>query len=239
VTCITARTLIAVAGLGLALLWAPPDSDAQPAGKIPRIGILRQGSPPDPLVGTFLRGLREFGYAEGRNVHIEYRWAEGNVERLPDLAAELVRLKVDVIVAAGVEALDVKRTTGSIPIVMPASSDPVRLGLVASLARPDGNVTGLASLFDEMVGKWVELLKEALPGTSRMAVLRYPEVDPDLTQVRASDAAARSLGVRLYVLNVSRADDLANAFAEARKESSGSSLRLSVRIPLRASSSDH
>jgi len=201
--------------LTMSLLATPLVAEAQQAGKIPRIGVLRQGSSPDPLVEAFRQGLRELGYAEGRNVSIEYRWAEGRAERLPALAAELVRLKVDVIVASGVEALAVKRATTSIPIVMPVSSDPVRLGLVSSLARPGGNVTGLASFFDELAGKWVELLKQVLPRISRMAVLRYPEVDPNLTQLRASEAAARSLGVRLHVLNAGDPDDLATAFAEA------------------------
>ena len=207
----TVRLIITALGL----LAAPLAAEAQQAEKVARIGVLRQGSPPDPLVESFRQGLRELGYAEGRNISIEYRWAEGRAERLPELAADLVRLKVDVIVAAGTDARAAKRASTTIPIVMPISVDPVRLGLVSSLARPGGNVTGLASLFEELGGKWMELLKEALPGISRMAVLRDPEGDRSLNQVRASEAGARSLGVRLQVLNAGRSDGLGTAFAEA------------------------
>ena len=129
---------------GLLALASPLAIQAQTAGKIPRIGILRNTSPPDPLVDAFLQGLQELGYTEGRNIYIEYRWAEGRIERLPDLAAELVRLKVDVIVAAGT-VREAKQATNVIPIVMPTSSDPVKTGLVASLARPGGNVTGFST----------------------------------------------------------------------------------------------
>jgi putative ABC transport system substrate-binding protein len=198
------------------LLAAPLAADAQPAGKNPRIGILRPGSPPDPLLDAFRQGLRELGYDEGRNISIEYRWAEGKDERLPGLAADLVRLKVDVIVA-GVGAVEAaKRATTTIPIVMPVSNDPVRVGLVASLARPGGNITGLTSLSRELPGKWMELLKEALPRVSRVAVLWDPAGDPG--QVSTSEAAARSLGVRLHVLKVGdRTAGFEPAFAEARK----------------------
>ena len=123
---------------------------------------------------------------------IEYRWAEGRDERLPGLAADLVRLKVDVIVASGTETfVAFKQATTAIPIVMPVSTDPVRFGLVASFARPGGNVTGLASLSDELPGKWIELLKEALPRVSRVAVLR--DIASRGTQVGTAEAAARSL----------------------------------------------
>ena len=201
------------------LFAVPLVADAQPAGKVPRIGILRPGSPPDPLLDAFRQGLRELGYDEGRNVSIEYRWAEGRDERLPDLAADLVRLPVDVIVA-GVGAVEAaKHATSTIPIVMPVSSDPVRAGLVASLARPGGNVTGLTSLSGELPGKWMELLKETLPRVSRVAVLWDPAGDP--RQVDTSDAAARSLGVRLHVLKVGRVGGFDPAFAEARKNDAG------------------
>jgi putative ABC transport system substrate-binding protein len=208
----------------LGLLAVPPLGGAahaqeyrtQPAGKIPRIGILRQGSSPDPLVETFRQGLRDLGWVEGRNISIEYRWAEGRTERLPDLAADLVRLGVDVIVAGGADSLAAKRASAATPIVMPVSVDPVGLGLVASLARPGGNVTGLASLWDEMPGKWMELLRDALPGLMRIAILQGPETGRNtLNQVRASQAAARSLNVHLHVLNAGRPEDLATAFAEA------------------------
>jgi putative tryptophan/tyrosine transport system substrate-binding protein len=215
VTCITARTLIAVAGLGLALLWAPPDSDAQPAGKIPRIGILRLGSAPDPLVEAFRQGLRDLGHIEGQNVAIEYRWAEGQDERLPGLAADLVRIGVDVIVAGGTQALAIRDHTTTIPIVMPVAADPVGAGLVASIARPGGNVTGLAFLSEELPGKWMELLKETLPRISRVAILWHPATEAG--QVRVSEAAAESLGLRIHALKVQRPGDLATTFAEAQR----------------------
>jgi putative ABC transport system substrate-binding protein len=203
----------------LALLIAPLAAAAQPAGRSPRIGILRPGSPPDPLLDAFRQGLRELGYDEGRNISIEYRWAEGRDERLSGLAAELVRLKMDVIVA-GVGAVEaVMRVTTTIPIVMPVSTDPVRAGLVTSLARPGGNITGVTTLSGELPGKWLELLKEAVPGISRVAVLWDSAGDP--SQVRTSETAARSLDVRLHVLKVNRADNVESAFVEARKREAG------------------
>jgi putative ABC transport system substrate-binding protein len=141
----------------------------------------------------------------------------GRDERLPGLAAELVRLKVDVIVASGqAPAVAARQATTAIPIVMPVSTDPVRLGLVASLARPGGNVTGFATLYDELPGKWVELLKETLPTVSRVAVL-WDRAGGEPRQVKTSEIAARSLGVRLQVLEVARPDDFGTAFTEAQK----------------------
>ena len=159
----------------IALLAAPLAAQAQPAGKVYRIGTLNLGSPSrSPLAEAFWQGLRELGYVEGRNVIVEARWAEGRPERLPGLAADLVRLKVDVIVADGTVALAAKQATTTIPIVMPLSNDPVRAGLVESLARPGGNVTGQAFLSEDLGGKWMELLKEAVPRVSRVAVLWHP-----------------------------------------------------------------
>jgi len=201
--------------LTVSLVLAPLAVEAQQAAKVPRIGILRSGSPPDPFVEALRQGLRELGYAEGRNITLEYRWAEGRDERLAGLAAELVRLKVDVIVAGGTGALAAKRATTTIPIVMPAIADPVGLGLVASLARPGGNVTGLTGQGDELPGKWMQLLKEAFPRVSRVAVLWDSATSAEL--VRASEAAARSLDIRLQTLTVGRPDDFADAFAEAQK----------------------
>ncbi len=131
------------------LLAAPLAAEAQEARKVARIGVLNSGSPPAPFVESFKQGLRELGYVEGRNISIEYRWAEGRNERLPGLAADLVRLKVDVIVASSQAAVAAKQATTAIPIVMPIITDPVRLGLVASLARPGGNATGFATQNDE------------------------------------------------------------------------------------------
>jgi len=211
------RIGLAVA-LALSLFLAPLTVEGQQTGKMPRIGILRPGSPPDPLVEAFREGLHELGYAEGRNISIEYRWAEGRDERLPSLAADLVRLQVDVIVA-GAAAMAAKQATNLIPIVMPIGLDPVKVGLVASLGRPGGNVTGLTSLSEELPGKWMELIKETLPRVSRVAVLWDPAGDP--SQVRISELAARSLDVRLHVLKAGRPDSVEGAFTEAKENHAG------------------
>src|SRR5712692_5133480 len=158
------------------LLAAPLAAEAQQAGKVPRIGFLALNRAANPhLPEAFRQGLRDLGYVEGRNVVIEYRDAEGNLERLPALAAELVALKVDVIVVGGrLHALAAKQATRTLPIVFAAVADPVGSGLVTSLARPGGNVTGLSNLAPDLVGKCLELLKEAVPGVSRVAVLWQP-----------------------------------------------------------------
>ena len=161
------------------LLAAPLAAEAQTAGKVYRIGILGNVPPTDPegarVWGAFIEGLRDLGYAEGQNITIVHRSSEGQFQRLPDLAAELVRLKVDVIVApASQNVLAAKQATKTIPIVMAGSGDPVGAGLVASLARPGGNVTGLSMLSLEMAGKQLALLREMVPGVSRGAVLGTP-----------------------------------------------------------------
>ncbi len=203
--------ILAMAG---GLLAAPLVAEGQEAGKVARIGMMSASS--SPLVEAFMQGLRELGYVEGRNVSIEYRWTEGRDERLPGLVADLVRLKVDVIVAASQAAVAAKQATTAIPIVMPVITDPVRLGLVGSLARPGGNATGLATQNDELPGKWMELVKEILPKVSRVAILLHPTYDGGV-QLRASEAAARSLGVRVQVVNVERPDDFGTAFAEVQR----------------------
>ena len=206
-----------VGTISLGVLVGARGAGAQEAGKLARIGVVFGGWPGDPLAEAFSQGLRELGYVEGRNISIEYRWAEGKSERLAGLAAELVRLKVDVIVASSQSALAAKEATTTIPIVMPIITDPVGLGLVASLARPGGNATGFATQNDELPGKWMELVKKALPQTSRVAVLWSPIYDRG-AQLRASEAAARSLGVRLQALKVERPDDVETAFADMRKK---------------------
>jgi putative ABC transport system substrate-binding protein len=156
----------------LGVLVASLAAEAQPAGKMPQVGILSQGSPStsSPFHDRLREGLRELGYVEGQNIVIEYRWAEGKYDRLPELAAELVRLKVDLIVAdgtAGVHAA--QRTTSTIPIVMTSAGDPIRTGLVASLAKPGGNITGLSIFGPDIAGKQLELLKEVVPKLARVA----------------------------------------------------------------------
>jgi len=200
----------------LALLAAPLAAEAQQAARTPRIGIVRLGSPPDPFVETLRDGLRDLGYVEGRTIEIEYRWAEGREERLPALVAELVRLKVDLMVVGGtVPARVAKQATSTIPIVVPVATDLIGAGLVTSLGRPGANVTGFASQNEELPGKWVELVKEALPAISRVALLSDP--GSDAGQSRAAEAAGRSLGIGTRVLKVRRAEELPAAFAEAQK----------------------
>jgi len=195
---------------------------AQQAKKIPRIGFLASVSASSDAdrIEAFRQGLRELGYVEGQNVTIEYRWADGKFEQLPDLAAELVRLKVDVIVAVVTQAsLAAKKATGTIPIVMVGVSDPVGSGLVASLARPGTNITGTSSMTAEIIGKLLELLKETLPKISRVAALWNP-ANPvfQALQLRETEVAARALGVQLRILEARGPDEIDRAFAAMVKE---------------------
>src|SRR5687768_14928298 len=189
--------------------------EAQQPAKMPRIGFLLPYSPGlDVRVEAFRQGLRELGYVEGQNVVIEYRWADGRFEHLPDLAADLVRLKVDLVVAAVTQAsLAAKKATTAIPIVMIGVSDPVGTGLIASLARPGTNVTGTSSMTAEVVGKQLELLKETLPNVSRMAALWNP-ANPvfQAIQLKETASAARTLGVRLQFVEARGPDEIDRAF---------------------------
>jgi putative ABC transport system substrate-binding protein len=189
---------------------------AQQPKKVPRIGFLSALSraPMLPNLEQFWRRLRELGWIEGQNIAIEYRWAEGKYERLPDLAAELVRLKVDVIFAnSGPAALAAKRATGTVPVVFEILGDPVSAGLVDSLARPGGNLTGVSGLAPELSGKQIELLKEVVPRLTRIAVLANPFNKVALGTLRETQTAAKSLGVRIQVLEVSEPDKLEGAFS--------------------------
>ena len=200
----------------VAVLALPLAGEAQPGGRVARIGLLRPGAPPDPYVESFRHGLRELGYVEGRNLVIEYRWAKGREDQLPGLAVELSRLKVDVLVASGSPALlALRRATSEIPIVVPVIGEPVRLGIAASFARPGGNVTGLAYQTEELAGKWVQILKEAVPGISRAAAL--VDASGGGEQVRTAEIAARSVGLQLHVLKVARPGDLEATVAEAKR----------------------
>jgi putative ABC transport system substrate-binding protein len=183
--------------------------------KIPRIGYLVSRAGPGPNDQGFDKGMRELGYVEGQNIVIERRWAGGNAASVPDLAADLVRLKVDAIFAGGATVGAVKRATGTIPIVFIAEGDPVGSGLVASLARPGGNITGLAILADELAGKRLELLKETVPRISRVAVLRHST--SDVSHLKATEAAASSLGFQLQILEVKYSNDFDSAFGAAKK----------------------
>ena len=213
-----------ISSLALGLLASPLVADAQQAGKVARIGVLAQGSSTDaPHIGeAFRQGLRDLGYVEGQNIVIEYRWAEGRAERLPDLAVELVNLKVDVIVAGGTPApLAAKHATRTIPIVMGGAGDPVGTGLVASLARPGGNVTGLSTLTPELGRKRLQLLKEVVPGVSRVAVLWNAANPYAVLNMRETEAAARTLGVQVQSLEVRGPDDFESALPAAIRGRAG------------------
>jgi putative ABC transport system substrate-binding protein len=201
----------------LGLLATPLTAAAQPAGKVPRIGVLGPRTSTDGAryLDPFRRGMRELGWVEGQNILIEYRWAEGRSERIPGLAAELVRLNVDVIFA-GTTAMTVaaREATSTIPIVMATGGDPVAIGLVASLARPGGNVTGLSfSVGSETFAKQIELLKETVPTVRRVAMLFNPANPSNRRAVDRVRDAARSVGVSLQVLEVRAPDDFERAFA--------------------------
>ena len=211
----------------LGLLAAPIAAETQPAGKVHRIGFLGSGSATgDPRAREAFRdGLRELGWVEGQNLLIEYRFADGKPERLPALAAELVALKVDVIVAPNTPAaLAAKQATRTLPIVFIGAGDPVTSGLVTSLARPGGNVTGLSVLSTELVGKWLELLKQAVPGVSRVAALWQPgamdeRTDKDMQEGAA--VAAQALGVRLQFVEARGPADFDRAFSDMTKARAG------------------
>src|SRR5438034_3544048 len=211
----------------LALGAAPLAAEAQQAAKVARIGYLTTSLGVNPhLPEAFRQGLRDLDYVEGRNLVIEYREAEGKADRLPALAAELVALKVDVIVTGGgtVAALAAKQATRTVPIVFASVGDPVASGLVTSLARPGGNVTGLSGVTAELVGKRLELLTQAVPGVSWVAVLRLPGALGERTakdMLTGTEAAARALGVRLQVVEVRKPADIDRAFSDMTRVRAG------------------
>ena len=206
---------------GATAAWPLRVRAQQPA--MPVIGYLGIGSRDTEVpLAAFRQGLSEAGYAEGQNVTIDYRWAEGNPERFPALAAELVMLKVHVILTTGgtLAAIAAKRATATIPIVFTAAGDPVAEGLVANLARPGGNVTGFSVTLDDLIGKWLELLKEAVPGASRVALLLKPDAMPDRVRevrLKEADASARALGVELQVFEARGREDFDGVFSDMSK----------------------
>jgi putative tryptophan/tyrosine transport system substrate-binding protein len=208
-------------------LFSPSAVGAQPATKVARIGYLSinlAAAPPNQHE-AFRQGLRDLGYVEGRDIVIEYRDAGGKVERLPALAAELVALKVDVIMAGSApHALAAKQATRTIPIVFISAGDPVADGLVTSLARPGGNATGLSSLTPERIGKCLELLTQAVPGVSRVAVLWQPGAVGDRTEkdtLKGAELAARVLGVRLQLVEARAPADIDRAFSDMTRARAG------------------
>jgi putative ABC transport system substrate-binding protein len=202
-----------IAGLGTAAAW-PLTARAQQPGKLPTIGFLGPGhsSAAGPFIAPFLRRLRELGWVEGRNIAVEYRWTEGRREATEEFLAEFVRLKVDVIHTIGnVDALEAKEATSVIPIVGAFAGEPIRSGLVPSLARPGGNVTGLSSQYAETAGKRIELLREVAPGLRRLALMTAfaPE---DVLTIGDVQAAAGTLGLEVIALEIRRTEDVAIAF---------------------------
>jgi putative tryptophan/tyrosine transport system substrate-binding protein len=211
--------------LTLGILAAPlAAAEAQRAGKVPRIGILWAYSPSvvSPFAEAFRQRLRGLGYLEGQNVAVEERWAEGRFDRLPSLAAELVRLNVDVIVTASTPAAQAaKQATRTVPIVVTLVTDPVEGGIVASLARPGGNVTGLSLMHPELSAKRLALLKEVIPKVSRVAVFWSSSTPSYPLILHETEDAARSLGVQLQVVEVRGPTGFANAFSAATRERAG------------------
>jgi putative ABC transport system substrate-binding protein len=214
------------------LMTTVPIAEAQQAGKVWRLGFLNPGSSPatDGRIATFRLGLRELGYVEGKDIMIERRYAEGKVERLSTMARDLVQLKVDVIVAIGTASVEAaKDATQTIPIIL-SSGDPVGSGHVASLARPGGNITGLTNLTPELAGKRLELLKEAVPRLSHVAVVWNPDSPAADLRMKEAEVAARSLQLQLHSAGVRNPNDLEPAFLAMKKERAGALITL--RAPL-------
>ena len=213
--------IFAVALLGTSLI-----ADAQQPKEVLRIGYLGSNPPTTaefvPIYDAFRQGLRDLGYVEGQNIVIERRFAEGRLERFPDLAAELVRLRVNIIVGEVTPAIQAaQRATSTIPIVMSFVGDPVANGFVASLARPGGNITGLSIMAPELVGKRLELLKEVVPRVSRVAVLWNPANPLGAPQLREVEVAARAFGMRLQPLEARGPSEFDSAFAAMTRERAG------------------
>ena len=210
------RTFIGATGAALAA--TPFAARAQQSGTVRRIGVLSPFVPSDaaPWHEAFRQGLRELGWIEGKNIHIEYRYAEGPAD-LPVLAAELVRLNVDVIVTSATGTLPAKDATRTIPIVMASNADPVVMGMVGSLARPGGNVTGLSQISSELSGKRLELLKQIVPNLSRVAVMWNPGGRGSTVSWQEMQLPARSLGLELHPLETRTRSDFDRAFADASR----------------------
>jgi putative tryptophan/tyrosine transport system substrate-binding protein len=218
------HTVSLVVTLALSILVAPHATDAQQAKKVPRIGVLVLGSPPSApdwkQHSPFLQELRDRGWIEGQTIALEYRWAAGHVDRLPALAAELVRLQVDLIVAGTGPAIRAaKDATASIPIVMTAVPDPVRAGFVASLARPGGNLTGISNIQMELADKHLELLRTLLPTLSRVAFLGYSGGGvPPGGFIKGTQDAAERLGMQVQLVVIGSVEEMESAFVALSRE---------------------
>jgi putative ABC transport system substrate-binding protein len=216
--------------LTLSLLAAPHTAEAQQAGKVYRVGFLWDSPTvwPSALEG-FRRGLRDLGWVEGQNIVVEHRWAEGRFDRLHDLAEELIRLKVDVIVApTSIYTEATRRVTSTIPIVFAVHADPISSGHVASLARPGGHITGLSLMMTETNAKGLELLKEAVPGLARVAVLWNPATPSHGPGLHAVEVTGRALGLQMQALGVRSAMEFDSAFAAMIRERAEGVLVLST-----------
>jgi putative ABC transport system substrate-binding protein len=209
---VRARALGLVIFLAVLVVAVPLPADVQQTPKIPRIGFLLAGWRGDTVevAEAFRQGLRGLGYVEGRNITIEYRFAEGRLDRFPELASELVRLNVDVILAPGTAAAQAARkATAMIPIVLVTAGNPVGDALIKSFARPGGNVTGLSMSVEQEIGeKYLELLKEAVPTISRVAILWNPLTAPNAVTLKKTDAAARVLKLKLQPVSARRPDEI-------------------------------
>jgi putative ABC transport system substrate-binding protein len=216
--------------LAVILLVSLHSAEAQQPGKVPRLGVLLYSNPQtDPNILAFRGGLRDLGYIDGQNISFDYRFADGKPERLPDLAADLVRVKPDVIFALGGDVVPaLQRATRTIPVVMWTSNDPVQAGFVSSLARPGGNITGLTLILDELAGKRLELLKEVAPRISRVAVLWNPDhADPEFREIKR---AAVTFDVRLQSLEVRHGDEFDSAFQTAARGQAEAMIVVSSRL---------
>jgi len=204
---------------GAAATW-PRAARAQQPAKLPTIGYLGGGGPVSQRAWAeaFTQRLRELGWLEGRTIAIEYRWGEGRAERYSEIAAEFVQLKVDVILAGGTEAaIAAKQATSVIPIVFPTAGDPVGSRLVASLARPGGNVTGLSNLGSNLAAKRLEIMREVVPGLGRLAVMANADYSGGVTEREEIDAAARTIGLEVISLPIRRPEDIAPAFEALKR----------------------
>jgi putative ABC transport system substrate-binding protein len=214
------RVFVRTCAVGL--LAAPLTAEAQQPGKVPRIGVLlpaEPASPTEPNASAFRQGLRNLGYVEGQSIAIEYRYAHGRHERYAELAQELVRLNVDVLVAGGTASFAARDATQTIPIVSIAAGDLIGTGLVTNLARPGGNLTGLSMAFDEgIIKKWVQLLKEAAPRVSRIGLLRDANASLQPKILTDTETAAAALGLKFRVLDVRELQELDGVFAGLSKE---------------------
>ncbi len=215
------KAFVFVAAFIVNVLIAPSASQAQPRGHVPRVGYLGTSSASlEPeLVKAFREGLRDLGYVEGQNIVIEYRWAEGSYQRFPALVADLVKLKVDVILTAGTPAaLAAKRATQTIPIVMAVTGDAVATGLVSSLARPGGNLTGLTTMVPDLEGKRLEILAEALPKLTTVAVLLNTSNPLTAIQWEQTKTGAKALGIQLQPIELQGPEDFKDAFARVARQ---------------------